>query len=67
MNSAKPEETMHGPLDRRRAPSRPEYFKALEGIRGYAFLAVFFTHYNLVLERPASLWKSPLYLAVNFD
>ena len=48
-------------VDRR----KPNYFRALTGIRGYAFLAVFFTHYDLVLERPASIWHSPMYLWLN--
>ena len=42
-----------------------QYFESLEGIRGYAFLAVFFIHYNLVTDRPASILRSPAYMALN--
>lgn len=44
---------------------KPEFFNSLEGIRGYAFLAVFFLHYNLLIKRPTSLMAYPAYLACN--
>ncbi len=44
---------------------KPNFFSSLEGIRGYAFLAVFFLHYNSVIKRPSFLRAYPSYLAFN--
>ncbi len=46
-------------------PSKPEYFNSLEGIRAYAFLAVFFLHYHPGSYRPGGWATYPLFLAWN--
>ena len=45
-------------------PNR-EYFPALEGIRGYAFLLIFVIHYTEVAARPANPALYPLFLLQN--
>ena len=47
------------------ARSSREYFPALEGIRGYAFLLVFLIHYTEVYQRPTRLALYPLFLLQN--
>jgi peptidoglycan/LPS O-acetylase OafA/YrhL len=42
---------------------KPEYFPSLEGIRGYAFLAVFFVHYTAGSNNPHHLRSYLVYVA----
>ncbi len=45
--------------------SERKFFRELEGIRGYAFLVVFFTHYTYPLMRANHLWTYPFRILVD--
>lgn len=47
--------------------TKPEFFLALEGIRGYAFLAVFFVHYHLYVGEFSQAFRGPSFLALNLS
>ena len=44
---------------------RAGFLAELEGIRGYAFLVVFFTHYTYLLLSVAHRWTYPIYVLID--